>query len=100
MSIVLVVDFENFNSIVSQEVANCEWTVIEHTIETKNFPIVVKELLCGEDLAATKFLLHVVEHLGVFLGWDWNLTFHEVVNRASLSVCLGLTEILYEEVNK
>jgi len=49
-----MVNFSNLDCIIGQEIVNNEWQIVETSIETKNFTIIVKELFLALNSAATK----------------------------------------------
>lgn len=91
--------FEDLNSVVGQEVGNNEGPVIEITVVAEDFAVMVEELFLGKNFASSEFLLHVLEHLGIFLGGDRNFRHLKVVNGAILCWWLGRAEFLYKGWN-
>jgi len=88
------VHFEDLNSVVGQEVGNNEGPVIEITVVAEDFAVMVEELFLGKNFASSEFLLHVLEHLGIFLGGDRNFRHLKVVNGAILCWWLGRAEFV------
>lgn len=72
-TIVGVVDFTDFDSIVGQVVMYHEWEVVALCEEAKYAAIVIQELLLGSNFATTKGLLEELLHLRVSLWWNLNL---------------------------
>lgn len=65
MSVVLGMDFSNFDSVVSQEVLNNKGTPITSAEELEHFSVVVQELLLGGNFATSEFLFEILKHEGV-----------------------------------
>lgn len=53
-------DFEDLDGVVGQEVGNNEWPVVEITVVTEHFAVMVEELFLGQNFATSEFLLHVL----------------------------------------
>lgn len=55
-----MVNLSNLYSIIGQEIVNDEWQVVETSIKTKHFTIIVKELFLGLNSATTKRFFHIL----------------------------------------
>jgi hypothetical protein len=93
-TIILVVSFSDFNSVVSQVIVDNERTVFRSAVETEDFSIVIQELLLRLDLASTKLLLEILEHEGVTLGCNRDLFLIKSVFRALLGFGARLSTFL------
>jgi hypothetical protein len=69
-TIVRVVDFTDFNGIISKIVVNDKWKFFGVAEESQNFAVVIKELLLAWDFATTKSFLHVFLHF--IIAWASN----------------------------
>jgi hypothetical protein len=67
-----VVDFTDFNRIVSKIVMNDKWKFFRITEESQNFAVVVKELLLAWDFATTKSFFHVFLHFIITWASNFN----------------------------
>jgi hypothetical protein len=64
-AIVRVMHLTNLNGIVSQEVVDDVWEVIEATVETQNTTIVVEELFLALHAATAQRLFHIFFQTGI-----------------------------------
>jgi len=91
-----VVDFSDFNCVVSQEVVPNELEVHRLDEESENFSIVVQELFLRGHPSSSELLLEVLKELLVLFRWDWLLRLSEFVKRALTGWLLRLVDVLYQ----
>lgn len=86
--------FSDLNGIVSQEVVPHELEVLADGEESKDFSVVVQELLLRGNSSTSELLLEEFKELLILLWWDWLLSLNEGILWAYLSISLGLSNIL------
>lgn len=86
--------FSDLNGIVSQEVVPHELEVLTDGEESKDFSVVVQELLLRGNSSSSELLLEEFKELLILLWWDWLLSLNEGILWAYLSISLGLSNIL------
>ncbi len=89
-----MMNFANFNSVISQVIMNYEGQVLSFGEEAQHLAIVVEELLLRSNASTAKGLLQELLQVGVLLLWDFFLGISERIFRANLSFRLRLSDIL------
>lgn len=90
-TVVRVVYFSNLNGIISQEVVDDERKIVKAGIETKDFAIVVEELLLALHSATTERFFHVLFQRWVSNDRLGDFALSETINRDALCLRLRLT---------
>ena len=66
-------DLSNLDSVVGKEIVPLELKVCALSIESKNFSIIIQELLLGWNSSTTEFLFEEFQKLWILLWWNWFL---------------------------
>ena len=66
-------DLSNLDSVVGKEIVPLELKVCALSIESKNFSIIIQELLLGWNSSTTEFLFEEFQKLWILLRWYWFL---------------------------
>ena len=88
----------DLDRVIGQEVVPDELEILTSREESKHLAVEVKELLLRGDSSTTELLLKVLKQLRVLLGRHGLERLGEAVFRASLSISLGLANILHKEI--
>ena len=93
-TIIRVVNLSDFDSVVSQEVVNDEWKIIESSVESEYSSVIVEELLLRLYSTTTKRLLHVLSQRGITKLLLWDLVISEAVHWNIKGISLRLSKRL------
>ena len=66
-------DLSDLDSVVGKEIVPLELEVCALSIESKNFSIIIQELLLGWNSSTTEFLFEEFQKLWILLWWNWFL---------------------------
>ena len=90
-TVIRMVHFSNLNCVISQEVMDDERKIIKAGIETKDFTIVVEELLLALHSATTERFFHVLFQRWVSKDRFGDFALSETINGDALCLRLRLT---------
>ena len=91
-----MVNFSDFNSVISEEVVNDEGELVKSCKETEDSAVVVKELLLALHSATTERFFHVLLEAGVTDNGLGDLLISETVDWNSLRLTLWLSKVAKE----